>query len=73
MKSDKGKKPTNRLSIIIVILIELVKQINPKYKWQDIQNSIRNLCKENEERANLLGFNSVISANNIVSEIKKLS
>ncbi|MCJ0563508.1 Abi family protein, partial [Enterococcus cecorum] len=67
MKSDKGKKPTNRLSIIIVILIELVKQINPKYKWQDIQNSIRNLCKENEERAHLLGFNSVISANNIVS------
>lgn len=73
IKSDKGKKPTNRLSIIIVILIELVKQINPKYKWQDIQNSIYNLCKENEERANLLGFNSVISANNIVSEIKKLS
>ena len=73
MKSAKGKKPTNRLSIIIVILIELVKQINPKYQWQDIQSSIRNLCKKNEERANLLGFNSVISANNIVSEIKKLS
>ena len=64
------KKPTNRLSVVIIIIVELVKQINPKYKWKDIQTSIRNLCKENDERAYLLGFNSLESAKNITLLIK---
>ena len=64
------KKPTNRLSVVIIIIVELVKQINPKYKWKDIQSSIRNLCKENDERAYLLGFNSLESAKNITLLIK---
>ena len=49
---------------------ELVNQINPKYNWHDIQKSIRNLCKNNDERALLLGFNSLESAKNITSSIK---
>ena len=64
------KKPTNRLSVVIIIIVELVNQINPKYNWHDIQKSIRNLCKNNDERALLLGFNSLESAKNITSSIK---
>ena len=70
-KNDKIiKKPTNRLSVVIIIIVELVNQINPKYNWHDIQKSIRNLCKNNDERALLLGFNSLESAKNITSSIK---
>lgn len=74
IENKKGKstvkKPSNRLAVVIMIVVELVKQINPKYKWKDIQASLRGLCKEKEERAYLLGFNTLESAKDITSLIK---
>ena len=35
--------------------MELVQQINDKYKWHEIQKSIKSICKD-DKRANLLGF-----------------
>ncbi|WP_019785211.1 Abi family protein [Streptococcus sobrinus] len=63
------RKPSNKLAVIIIIVVELVNQINSKYKWQNIQSSICSLCK-NEERAFLLGFSSLDSARKITSLVK---
>lgn len=65
-KNDSNKKtPTNRLAVVICIVICLVKTINPKYKLANIQKSINSLCYKSEDMAKLLGFNTLNDARNI--------
>ena len=66
--------PTNRLAIVICIVMYLVKVINPKYKLNNIQKSISSLCADSEESANLLGFKDLKTAKSIsrlLTEIKE--
>ena len=55
IEKDGIRKPTDRLAVVILIVMELVQQINDKYKWHEIQKSIKSICKD-DKRANLLGF-----------------
>ena len=54
---EKGgqEKPTNGVSIVILIVMELVKMINSKYNWGRIQKVISSICS-NDEEAQLFGF-----------------
>lgn len=61
--SDKSgnKVVTNRISVIILIVITLVKEINNKYRWKPIRSNLASICKDNDiikadKNANLLGF-----------------
>lgn len=56
------RKPSSKLAIVIMIVVELVIKINSKYQWDDIQRVIKNLCRDNDERAKLLGFKSYYTA-----------
>lgn len=56
------KKPSSKLAVVIMIVVELVIKINSKYQWDDIQRVIKNLCRDNDERAKLLGFSSYYTA-----------
>lgn len=52
---------TNRISVIILIVITLVKEINNKYRWKPIRSNLASICKDNDiikadKNANLLGF-----------------
>lgn len=60
------KKPSSKLAIVIMIIVELVIKINSKYQWTDIQRVIKNLCRDNDERAKLLGFKSYYTARKAV-------
>lgn len=64
--------PTNRLAIVICIVMHLVKIINPKYKLRYIQNEINSLCNNSEKTAKLLGFKDLESAKNISKIIEKM-
>ena len=52
------EKPSSKLAVVIMIIVELVIKINSKYQWNGIQGVIKNLCRDNDERAKLLGFKS---------------
>ncbi|WP_371732425.1 hypothetical protein [Streptococcus salivarius] len=61
--SDKSgnKVITNRISVIILIVITLVKEINYKYRWKPIRSNLASICKVNnvikaDKNANLLEF-----------------
>ncbi|WP_300784392.1 Abi family protein [Streptococcus sp. 19428wC2_LYSM12] len=71
-KGNEFYKPTNRLAIVLIIIVILVNQINSKYKWNNIQRSINNLCKEKDDRARLLGFKNIQSAKEAISYIRKM-
>lgn len=58
----KVEKPSSKLAIVIMIIVELVIKINSKYQWNGIQGVIKNLCRDNDERAKLLGFKSCYTA-----------
>jgi abortive infection bacteriophage resistance protein len=64
LKSRDGAHttPTNRLAAVICIVMYLVKAINPKYQLDNIQKSINSLCNRSEDRAKLLGFNTLNDA-----------
>lgn len=67
-KNTYGKsvpKPSDRLAVVIIIVVQLVNKINSKYSWKRIQKSIQNICKNNENRAFLLGFKSLKIANEV--------
>ncbi|HEM3612447.1 TPA: Abi family protein [Streptococcus suis] len=70
-KDNEFYKPTNKLAIVLIIIVKLVNQINSKYQWTDIQRSINSLCKKRDDRARLLGFKNLQSAQKVVSSIKK--
>lgn len=75
-ESHKGSefyKPTNRLAIILIIIVTLVNQVNHKYKWNNIRKSVCNLCKENDSRARLLGFKNTQSAKDFIKDIQRLN
>lgn len=63
-------KPSNKLAVVITIIIYLVNQINNKYQFSNIQSSINTLCKD-DNRATLLGFKDRNSARHIVENIKE--
>lgn len=67
-----NKTPTNRLAVVLCIAMYLVMNINVKYKWDNINKSIRSLCCQCDERANLLGFASLEGAKKI-NDVVKLS
>ncbi len=64
-KNPINKTPTDRLAVVICIVIYLVKTINPKYQLKNIQRSISSLCNKSEDMAKLLGFNTLDDAKNI--------
>ncbi|KPJ22377.1 Abi family protein [Streptococcus phocae] len=63
-------KPSNKLSIVIAIVVYLVNTINSKYKWKKIQSSLKALCKKDDSRAKLLGFKDYNSVKAMIDEIK---
>lgn len=69
-KDGKHNNPTNRLAAVICIVVYLVKSINARYQLKNIQNSINSLCYNCEDRAQLLGFNSLSDAKKICGFIK---
>jgi abortive infection bacteriophage resistance protein len=71
-KENEFYKPTNKLAIVLIIIVTLVNQINSKYKWNDIQRSVNSLCKSRDDRARLLGFKNFQSAKDVIRSIKQL-
>ncbi|MGV3337031.1 Abi family protein [Latilactobacillus curvatus] len=49
---------SNKLSLIIAILIKLMNSINPKYKFEDMFKSINSICSHDDILAHKLGFSS---------------
>lgn len=52
---------TNRLSVVILITITLVREINEKYDWKKIRSNLASICKDKDpvradKNAELLGF-----------------
>lgn len=68
-KDGISKTPTNRLAVVICIVIYLVKAINPKYNFGNISKSIAVICNRSEDRANLLGFRTLNDARRISTNI----
>ncbi|MBC1811421.1 CAAX protease [Listeria booriae] len=60
-----GRIFSNRIAITLLIIRNLIKEINPSYRFDEIAKSLGSLAFEKDERANLLGFNnmSAIRAN----------
>ena len=52
-----AKKATNRFAIVLLIIIELMKQINPEYDWNNLYQTIKEICTD-DKTAKLLGFQS---------------
>lgn len=50
-----AKKATNRFAIVLLIIIELVRQINPDYDWNYLYQTINEICID-DKTAKLLGF-----------------
>lgn len=69
LNSEK-QTPTDRLAIVICIVMYLVKAINPKYRLGFIQRGIKSLCSGSEKRAQLLGFKTLYAAQNIAKNIE---
>lgn len=68
-RDGKQTYPTDRLSIVLCIVIHMVNTINPNYRWKNIKSGIFSLCRDSEERAHLLGFRSLKDAKNIIKYI----
>ena len=66
-RDGKQTHPTNRLSIVLCIVVYLVNTINPNYRWRNIRSGVRSLCGKSEERAKLLGFKSLLDANTLIN------
>lgn len=58
-----GDRPTNRLALVICILVTLVSSINTKYRWNDISRNVWNICGKDDKKAQVLGFKDWKSAN----------
>lgn len=69
--SRSGKRtPTDRLALVICIVIYIVRRINPKYNWYDIKRSINSLCNKSERMAQMLGFRTLNDTYQITENIK---
>ncbi len=51
-----SKRPTNRLAIVLLIVIEFVRKINDSYRWNNIRDNLRAIRSSNEKNVQLLGF-----------------
>lgn len=75
IRSGNGAiRTTNRIAIAIYIIVTLVNSINNKYKWDNIQNNLCNLCDGIQSRANIMGFvnaNDAINLKNLSKSILK--
>lgn len=65
---NQPPKPTNRLAVVLLIVIKLVNKIAPQYDWNHIQKSINYVCNRNEERAHLLGFRTLEETKSIFED-----
>ncbi len=63
--------PTNRLAIVVCIILYMTLKINPKYKTKHIQQSIVALCHDTESHAKLLGFRDLEAARRISIKIRE--
>ncbi|WP_127147964.1 Abi family protein [Veillonella sp. VA139] len=54
---EGAKKATNRFAIVLLIIMELVRQINPTYDWGYLKQTINKICID-DKRAILMGFQS---------------
>ncbi len=63
--------PTNKLAIVICIVLYMTLKINPRYKTKHIQQSIVALCHGTESHAKLLGFRNLDAAKQISTKIKE--
>ena len=54
---EGAKKVTNRFAIVLLIIMELVRQINPTYDWRYLKQAINKICID-DKRAILMGFQS---------------
>ncbi|MEK1294291.1 Abi family protein [Limosilactobacillus fermentum] len=62
IKGKNGLRPTNRLAVVIFILVTLVGAVNSKYRWKDINNNIWNICDSDDNKAQMIGFKNCESA-----------
>lgn len=62
--TDKSGKilPSNRLAVVFLILFHFVDNINEQYGWRNIKKSVRAICGNKEQNAELLGFSDLKSA-----------
>ncbi len=63
--------PTNKLAVVICIIMYMTLRINPKYKAEYIQKSITALCRGSESNAKLLGFKDLSSAKHVINTLKE--
>lgn len=63
ISTSKGDRTTNRLAIVIFIIIDLVMKINPKYDWNKILNNVKTIVNSNPQNANLLGYKNKRAVN----------
>lgn len=75
INGKKGKRPTNRLALVLMIIITMVNAINKKYRWGKISNNIYNIyniCNLDDKKANLLGFANAGDAIDIIKLSKEI-
>ncbi|BDD37951.1 Abi family protein [Streptococcus ruminantium] len=70
ISGKKGNRTTNRLAIVIFIIIDLVAQINPKYDWKKITSNLKTIVKSNPQNAHLLGFKDEKTVENLYEYIQ---
>lgn len=70
MMPDKsgGERPSNRLAVVFLILFHFVHTINEQYGWNNIQKSVKAICRDKEHNAELLGFADLKSAKSICTK-----
>lgn len=75
IKGKNGYRPTNRLAVVIFVLVTLVSAVNTKYRWKDISSNIKNICAGNDDKARMIGFKNFESANikKIVNNVNALN
>ncbi|MGF3076938.1 Abi family protein [Facklamia sp. P12955] len=61
---------TNRISVPLIILIYLIKQINPRYRFNYIKKSINTICKNDNSTAKYYGFSNKTSVNEIFDKCR---
>lgn len=65
-------RPTNRLAVVICIVITLVNSINDKYRWSDIEKNLKSICHANDAKAELMGFKNANRSLNLKEISKEL-
>lgn len=63
-------KYSNSIALAVYITAYLMKNVNPKYKFQDVISAFNRIIKNNPVRANSLGFRKVSSIREIKKKLK---